>query len=305
MRLSSDVHCSLTPRPARLRLRACNIRPLQKVEVVHSVAVLHDVLLDLGRIHPSHKVLHVPEQRKSVRAFLALIGSRISPCNQEGRVGHHLSSNSNMALLNELVGSADMLRHPQPSHDNTQSTSAESRNSDFPLNITELALSATTNAEQTHVVEFLEQLVLLLAAELALRGQQSNAVREMPQLAGQTVVRAVVVGVGERVAADNFCAAVAGIRRVVGEVDFAQELLLVVLELADHDCWCFTSDWNTGYPRCRGGRDEISMFACARVCRSALSFLERGRLDASRQIFGRRSDLHLSALSMCALTQRG
>jgi hypothetical protein len=37
------------------------MRPLQKVEVVHSIAVLHDVLLDLGRVHPSHKVLHVPK----------------------------------------------------------------------------------------------------------------------------------------------------------------------------------------------------------------------------------------------------
>jgi hypothetical protein len=221
-----------------MRLRDCNMRPLQKVEVVHSIAVLHDVLLDLGRIHPSHKVLHVPEQRKSVHTTFAIIGSRILPGNQKRRVGHNLSSNSNVALLNELVGSADMLRHPQPSHNNSQSTSAESRDSDLPLDITELALSATTNAEQTHVVELLEQLVLLLATELALRGQQSNPVREMAQLAGQTVVRAVVVGVGERVAADNFCAAVAGIRRVVGEVDFAQELLLVVLELADHDCWC-------------------------------------------------------------------
>ena len=143
-----------------------------------------------------------------------------------------------MALLDELVGSADVLRHSQPSHDNPQSTPAESRDSDFPLDITELALSATTNTEQTHVMELLEQLVLLLATELTLRGQQSNAVREMAQLAGQTIVRAVVVGVGERIAADNFCAAVARIRRIAGEVDFAQELLLVVLELADHDCWC-------------------------------------------------------------------
>lgn len=223
-----------------MRVGDCNVRTLQKVEVVHSVAVLHDVLLDLGRIHPSHKVLHVPEQQKSAYTLSAINDNRISPRNQKRRVGHNLSSNPNMALLDELIGSADMLRHSQPSHDNPQSTSAKSRHSDFPLDITELALSATTNAEQAHVVELLEQLVLLLAAELALWGQQSNTVREMAQLAGQTVVRAVVVGVGERVAADDFCAAVAGIRRVVGEVDFAQELLLVVLELADHDCGCVT-----------------------------------------------------------------
>lgn len=174
----------------------------------------------------------------SQHTIFAILSSRISPRNQKGRVGHNLSSNSNMALLDELVGSADVLRHSQPSHDNPQSTPAESRDSDFPLDITELALSATTDTEQTHVMELLEQLVLLLATELTLRGQQSNAVREMAQLAGQTVVRAVVVGVGERIAADNFCAAVARIRRIAGEVDFAQELLLVVLELADHDCWC-------------------------------------------------------------------
>lgn len=235
-----------------------NSRSLQQVEVVHSIAVLHDVLLDLGRIHPSHEVLHVPEMHKSAYAFSPSEDSLFSPRNQECRISNNLRSNSDMALLNELVGSADMLRHPQPSHDNSQSTSAESRHSDFPLDITELTLSATTNTEQAHVVELLEQLVLLLGTECSLRGQQSNAVRKMTQLAGQAVVRAVVVRVGERVTADNFCAAVAGVRRVVGEVDFAQELLLVVLKLANHGCGCvsavknllFTMSWR---------RDEISM----------------------------------------------
>lgn len=184
--------------------------------------------------------------------------SLFSPRNQKRRISNNLRSNSDVALLNELVGSADMFRHPQPSHDNSQSAPAESRHGDFPLDITELALAAATNTEQAHVMELLEQLVLLLGAECGLRGQQSNAVRKVTQLAGQAVVRAVVVWVGERITADNFCAAVAGVRRVVGEVDFAQELLLVVLELADHDCGCisavnnllFTMSWR---------RDEISM----------------------------------------------
>jgi hypothetical protein len=221
----------------RLRVESNELRTLQKVEVVHSIAVLHDVLLDLGRIHPSNKVLHISKQQKSARTTSQNIGSRISPRDQKGRIGHNLSTHSNVALLDELVGSADVLRHPQPSHDNSQPTSAESRHGDFPLDITELALSATANAEQAHIVELLEQLVLLLATELSLGRQQSDTVRKMAQLAGQTVVRAVVVGVGERIATNNFCAAVAGVGRVVGEVDFAQELLLVMLELADHDCW--------------------------------------------------------------------
>ena len=51
--------------PARMRVRKCNAKPLQKVEVVHSIAVLHDILLDLGRINPSHEVLHVSKQQKS------------------------------------------------------------------------------------------------------------------------------------------------------------------------------------------------------------------------------------------------
>jgi len=198
-----------------------------------------------------------------------------------------------MALLDEFVGSADMLRHPQPSHNNSQSTSAESRNSDLPLDIAELALSATTDAEQTHVVELLEQLVLLLAAELALRGQQSNTVRKMAQLAGQTVVRAVVVGVGERIAANNFCAAVAGVGRVVGEVDFAQELLLVMLELADHDCWCISGIAILIIAMSWRSRRDFNVRLRERL-QKRLSFLERGRLDACRQIFGRRTDLHLS-----------
>ena len=142
-----------------------------------------------------------------------------------------------MSLLNKLVGSANMLRHPQPRHDHSQSPPTESRDSDLPLDITQLALAATTDTEQAHVVELLEQLVLLLASERRLWGQQSDAVRKMAQLTGQAVVRGVVVGVGKRVAADDFCAAVLVVGRVIGEVDLAQELLLVVLELSDHFCW--------------------------------------------------------------------
>ena len=142
-----------------------------------------------------------------------------------------------MALLNELIGSANMLRHPQPRHHHPQPAPTESRDGDLPLDITQLALAATTDTEQAHVVQFLEQLVLLLAAERRLWRKQGDAVREMAQLAGQAVVRGIVVGVGERVAADDFCAAVLVVRGVVGEVDFTQQLLLVVLELADHFCW--------------------------------------------------------------------
>ena len=56
-------------RQARMRVGDCNAIPLQKVEVVHSITVLHDVLLDLGRIHPSHKVFHVSKKRESAYNF--------------------------------------------------------------------------------------------------------------------------------------------------------------------------------------------------------------------------------------------
>ncbi len=32
----------------------------QQIEVVQLVAILHDVALDLGRVHPSHEIFHVP-----------------------------------------------------------------------------------------------------------------------------------------------------------------------------------------------------------------------------------------------------
>ena len=47
-------------------------------------------------------------------------------------------------------------------------------------------------------------------------------------------------------------------------------------------------------------RDVVAVetrFQCSLAAEASLSFLERGRLDACRQIFGRRSGLHLSALS--------
>jgi hypothetical protein len=167
------------------------------------------ILEESTQVTKSSMFLHSESQHNSrtPQASLRLI----LPGNQKGRISDNLRSNPNMALLDELVGSADMLRHPQPRHDNSQSTPAESRNSDFPLDVAELALSATTDAEQAHVVEFLEQLVLLLAAELGLWGQQSDAMSEMTELTSQAVVRAVVVRVGERVPTDNFCAAMAGV----------------------------------------------------------------------------------------------
>lgn len=61
-----------------MRVGDCNTIPLQKVEVVHSIAVLHDVLLDLGRIHPSHEVFHVSKKRESAYTTFAIISSRIS-----------------------------------------------------------------------------------------------------------------------------------------------------------------------------------------------------------------------------------
>jgi len=64
--------------------------------------------------------------------------------------------------------------------------------------------------------------------------------REVSQVASLTVVAAVVCWVGERVAPDDGRGTVGGVLRVVDEVDFAQEALLVVLELAHHleVRWC-------------------------------------------------------------------
>ena len=46
--------------PERLSIKSCDGSQGLEFKVVQLVAVLHDVALNLGRVDPGHKVLHVP-----------------------------------------------------------------------------------------------------------------------------------------------------------------------------------------------------------------------------------------------------
>ena len=57
---------------------------------------------------------------------------------------------------------------------------------------------------------------------------------EVPQRPRESIVGAVVCRIRERVSSHDCCGAMGGIRRVVDEVDFAQQSLLMMLGFAHH-----------------------------------------------------------------------
>lgn len=58
--------------------------------------------------------------------------------------------------------------------------------------------------------------------------------RQVPQLSCKTVVGAIVGRILDRVSADHCCGSMLVVRGIVDEVDLAQELLLMMLELSHH-----------------------------------------------------------------------
>lgn len=65
---------------------------LQQIEVVEFVAVLENVSLDLRRVDPGDKILHIPR-------------------NHERWIRNNFRSHSDVTLLDEFRGGADLIRH--------------------------------------------------------------------------------------------------------------------------------------------------------------------------------------------------
>ena len=126
------------------------------------------------------------------------------------------------------------LGHSQSRHHYTQSPPAERADSNLPLHVTQLSLPASSNPQQSHVVQLLQQQILMFSAERGVWREESQTMRKLAQRAGKTVVAGVVGWVGERVATDDGSGAVGSIGRVVDKVDLAQELLLMMFEFAHH-----------------------------------------------------------------------
>jgi hypothetical protein len=173
--------------------------------------------------------------------FLALVSERAvqcenshSPRNQIGGVGNDMCAHTHMALLNELDGSLYMVRHAQPRHDDRQTSPRKGRHGDLVLDIAQLASAAAAGAQYAHVEQLLQHQVLVLAAEGVGRVEVGEPVGELAHGAAQLVVLAVVVAALDGIAAHHGRLAVVIVRLVCVEVDLFEQLLLVVLELADH-----------------------------------------------------------------------
>ncbi len=72
----------------------------QEVKVIELVIVLHDLALDLARVHPCYKVLHVP-------------------CDKKCWVCDGLGADPHMALLHKSHGFPHGLRHPDSHQDDS------------------------------------------------------------------------------------------------------------------------------------------------------------------------------------------
>lgn len=65
---------------------------LKKIKVIHLIAVLHDVALNLARVDPSNEILHVAS-------------------DQESGIIDDFGSNANMTLFNECSSLVTLVRH--------------------------------------------------------------------------------------------------------------------------------------------------------------------------------------------------
>lgn len=157
-----------------------------------------------------------------------------SPRDQIGRVGDDGGADAHVALLNHLDGAGQVLGHAQAGHDDGQSAARKGAHGELVLDVAQLAAAAAAGAQNAHVEQLLQQGVLLLAAEGVGGVEVRDAVGELAQRAAELVVLAVVVAALDGVAAHDERLAVVVVGLVRVEVDFAQELLLMVLEFARH-----------------------------------------------------------------------
>lgn len=84
----------------------CKSPRLQQIKIVQFLAVLQDISLYLGALHPGNKVLHAPG-------------------NKESRVGNRFRADPDVALLDELDGRLHRLSHAESGHHHGKAAAAE------------------------------------------------------------------------------------------------------------------------------------------------------------------------------------
>jgi len=158
-----------------------------------------------------------------------------------------------MTLLDELDGGLDVVGHLQPRHHDGQSPPAEGADCDFVFDVGELSTAydskmvsafvqagsfphtSAAGSEQAHIPQLGQEQIFLSSPKRIARLECGEAMCQLTQRACQSVVFGVVVAFLEAVSAYYGGIAVVAVRLVCVEVDLPQQLLLVVLELADHD----------------------------------------------------------------------
>lgn len=158
-----------------------------------------------------------------------------------------------MPLLDELDCRGQVVCHAQAIQNSWEPAPAEAAHCNLLFDFTELASSSCSCcADYAHVVEFLEEqgFVLVthgiggvevgeLVCELSVHivrlvGSFCLHLEHIPQTAADAVILGVVRGLLNGIAADHCRIAVVVVGLVRSKVDFAQELLLVVLKFTHH-----------------------------------------------------------------------
>lgn len=131
---------------------------LQQLKVIELVAVLHDVLLDLAADGPGNEVF-----------------SRSS--HQICRICDCLSANADVALLNHLGGRLDRLGHAQPRHNDGEAAAGKGGHGSAMLDGRKLR----GRRNDAHIVELVEEELLVFAADGIIGGEEGQAVGELAE----------------------------------------------------------------------------------------------------------------------------
>lgn len=145
-------------------------------------------------------------------------------CYQKRWFCHDLCSNSHMTLLDESNRLLHCLSILQRTQKHSQTSSAKCWHWYFLCR-----LDVFPWVDNSHVVQFLEQLLSGLDSELIIRGKELNLRNQGSDHSTDFVVMVVIVSVLEVVLVDDFGFAFVGFDFPVVEVDFLEEFLLMVL----------------------------------------------------------------------------
>ena len=152
-------------------------------------------------------------------------------CYQKCRLSHNFSSNTNMSLLNEGNCFFHSLWKLQWAQQDTESSSAESRNWHFFSN-----LDIFLRVDNSHIEQFLQQLLSCLDAKSIVKGKLLDFTYQTRDQATNLIVVWIVFPVLKMIAMHDSWLPLICFHFPVVKVDFFQQFLLVVFQFAH--CWC-------------------------------------------------------------------